>query len=153
MVSVHARLRAADAFLEAAARAADPEARDLLERLCLLFLLEQLGEHTGDLLADGHLSREQVRALPQLLDDVLRDLAPHMTDLVAAFDLPAAYLDGIPLANSGRVSLGPCLARGLRHRGRVAGGLRRPAAHGVPCGRHCPPGPWRVVAIAVFACP
>ncbi|MEU5536910.1 acyl-CoA dehydrogenase [Streptomyces sp. NPDC020362] len=105
MVSVHARLRAADAFLEAAARAADPEARDLLERLCLLFLLEQLGEHTGDLLADGHLSREQVRALPQLLDDVLRDLAPHMTDLVAAFDLPAAYLDGIPLANSGRVSL------------------------------------------------
>ncbi|WP_244184187.1 acyl-CoA dehydrogenase [Streptomyces cellostaticus] len=105
MVSVHARLRAADAFLDAAARAADPEARALLEKLCLLFLLEQIGEHTGDLMADGLLSGEQVRALPQLLDDVLRDLAPHMTDLVEAFDLPAAYLDGIPLANSGQVSL------------------------------------------------
>ncbi|MFF7754728.1 acyl-CoA dehydrogenase [Streptomyces sp. NPDC007971] len=105
MVSVHARLQAADAFLEAASRAADPGTRDLLDRLCLLFLLEQLGEHTGDLLAEGHLSREQVRALPQLLDDVLGGLAPHMTDLVEAFDLPAAYLDGIPLVNSGHVSL------------------------------------------------
>ncbi|MFJ9870370.1 acyl-CoA dehydrogenase [Streptomyces sp. NPDC101165] len=105
MVSVHARLRAADAFLDAVARAADPEARELLERLCVLFLLQQLGEHTGDLLADGHLSAEQVRALPQLLDDVLRDLAPHMTELVEGFDLPAAYLEGIPLANSGHISL------------------------------------------------
>ncbi|MFJ9817356.1 acyl-CoA dehydrogenase [Streptomyces sp. NPDC101151] len=105
MVSVHARLQAADAFLDAAARATRAGTRELLERLCRLFLLQQLGEHTGDLLADGHLSAEQVRALPQLLDDVLRDLAPHMTDLVEAFDLPAAYLDGIPLANTGCVSL------------------------------------------------
>lgn len=105
MVSVHARLRAADAFLDAAARTTDPEARALMEKLCLLFLLDQIGEHTGDLLADGHLSAEQVRALPQILDDVLRDLAPRMTDLAEAFDLPAAYLDGIPLANFGRVSL------------------------------------------------
>ncbi|MEU1403238.1 acyl-CoA dehydrogenase [Streptomyces sp. NPDC005728] len=105
MVSVHARLQAADAFLGAAAGAASSEARELLEQLCLLFLLQQIGEHTGDLLADGHLSAEQVRALPQLLDDVLRGLAPHMTDLVDAFDLPAAYLDGIPLTGSGGVSL------------------------------------------------
>ncbi|MFF7974222.1 acyl-CoA dehydrogenase [Streptomyces sp. NPDC007905] len=105
MVSVHARQRAADAFLDAAARATNPGARALLERLCMLFLLQQITEHTGDLLADGHLSADQVRALPQLLDDVLRDLAPHMTDLVEAFDLPAAYLEGIPLANSGGVSL------------------------------------------------
>ncbi|MFH8775282.1 acyl-CoA dehydrogenase [Streptomyces sp. NPDC017958] len=105
MVSVHARLRAADAFLDAVARATDPGARELLDRLCVLFLLQQIGEHTGDLLADGHLSADQVRALPQLLDDVLRDLAPHMTDLAEGFDLPAAYLEGIPLANSGHISL------------------------------------------------
>ncbi|MFE1885390.1 acyl-CoA dehydrogenase, partial [Streptomyces diastatochromogenes] len=82
-----------------------PQARELLARLCRLFLLQQLGEHTGDLLADGHLSADQVRALPQLLDELLRDLAPHMTDLIEGFDLPTAYLEGIPLANSGRVSL------------------------------------------------
>ncbi|MDO0929275.1 acyl-CoA dehydrogenase [Streptomyces sp. TG1A-8] len=105
MVSVHARLRAADAFLDAAERAAGTEARELLRALCRLFLLQQLREHSGDLLAEGHLSAEQVRGLPQLLDDVLRGLAPHMTELVDAFDLPAAYLDGIPLAGSGRVSL------------------------------------------------
>ncbi|MFD9096790.1 acyl-CoA dehydrogenase [Streptomyces collinus] len=105
MVSVHARLRAAEAFLEAAAAARRPEARALLERLCLLFLLEQVGGHTGDLLADGHLSADQVRALPGFLDDVLRDLAPRMTDLVEAFDLPAAYLDAIPLTGSGGTRL------------------------------------------------
>jgi acyl-CoA oxidase len=105
MVSVHARLQATDAFLDAAARAGDPLAGDLLERLCLLFLLQEIGPYSGDLLAHGHLSPEQVRGLPQLLDDVLHDLAPHMSDLVDAFDLPTAYLEGIPLANSGCVSL------------------------------------------------
>ncbi|MET7288041.1 acyl-CoA dehydrogenase [Streptomyces sp. NPDC005573] len=105
MVSVHAGLRAADAFLDAAGRAAEPGTRELLTRLCRLFLLQQLGPHTGDLLADGHLRAEQVRGLPQLLDDVLHGLAPHMPELVEAFDLPAAYLEGIPLANSGSVVL------------------------------------------------
>ncbi|MGW0996895.1 acyl-CoA dehydrogenase family protein [Streptomyces sp. NPDC002523] len=105
MVSVHARLRATDAFLDAAARANDPAAGELLERLCLLFLLQEIGTYTGDLLAHGHLSPEQVHGLPQLLDDVLHELAPHMNDLVDAFDLPAAYLDGVPMANSGCVSL------------------------------------------------
>lgn len=105
MVSVHAGLRAADAFLDAAGRAADPRAGELLTRLCLLFLLQEIGPYTGDLLAHGHLSAEQVCGMPQLLDDVLRDLAPHMTALTDAFDLPAAYLEGIPLANSGSVAL------------------------------------------------
>ncbi|MEU2055949.1 acyl-CoA dehydrogenase family protein [Streptomyces bungoensis] len=105
MVSAHARLRAADAFLDAAGRAGSRDAGELLERLCVLFLLEQIGEHTGDLLADGHLSADQVRALPQVRDDVLGGLAPRMTDLVEGFDLPAAYLDAIPLANPDGVSL------------------------------------------------
>lgn len=105
MVSVHARLQAADAFLAAVARARRPGAGELLERLCRLFLLAQIGEFTGDLLADGHLSGDQVRALPQLLDDLLRDLAPRMSDLVEAFDLPREYLDAIPMAGPGPASL------------------------------------------------
>ncbi|MBY8887545.1 hypothetical protein K7472_22270 [Streptomyces sp. PTM05] len=56
MVSAHTRLRAADAFLAAVARASGSKAHFLLDRLCLLFLLRELSEHTGDLLAEGHLT-------------------------------------------------------------------------------------------------
>lgn len=105
MVSVHAAVRAADAYLDAVDQAAQTEARDLLEGLCRLFLLTQLGPHTGDLLADGHLSIEQIHALPFVLDGVMAGLAPHMMTLVDSFDLPEAYLAGIPIANSGSVPL------------------------------------------------
>lgn len=105
MVSAHASLRAADAFLDAVFLAREPQARELLERLCLLFLLHQVRERTGDLLAHGHMSTEQVRALPTVLDTVTGGLAPYMTPLVDAFDLPAGYLDAVPIANSGCVPL------------------------------------------------
>ncbi|MEU9640005.1 acyl-CoA dehydrogenase [Streptomyces tendae] len=105
MVSDHASLSAADAFLDAVRSADQPQARDLLERLCLLFLLHQVERRTGDLLAHGCMSNEQVRALPAVLDSVTGSLAPHMTSLVDAFDLPAEYLDAVPIANSGSVPL------------------------------------------------
>ncbi|MFD5446018.1 acyl-CoA dehydrogenase family protein [Streptomyces tendae] len=105
MVSDHASLSAADAFLDAVRSADQPQARDLLERLCLLFLLHQVERRTGDLLAHGCMSNEQVRALPAVLDSVTGSLAPHMTSLVDAFDLPAEYLDAVPIANSGSVQL------------------------------------------------
>ncbi|MFC8920265.1 acyl-CoA dehydrogenase [Streptomyces sp. NPDC057116] len=100
MVSVHAPLQAADAFVDAIEQAVDPTARTLLEQLCRLFLLHQLTEHTGDLLADGHMTADHVRALPAALDAVTAELAPHMMTLVDAFDLPAEYLASVPVANS-----------------------------------------------------
>ncbi|WP_229882507.1 acyl-CoA dehydrogenase family protein [Streptomyces alanosinicus] len=105
MVSVHAGLRAADAFLEATERVTQPEARQLLDKLCLLFLLEQIRSHTGDLLLEAHMSADQVRELPFVIDTVVDGLAPHMETFVDAFDLPDEYLDAIPIANSGRVPL------------------------------------------------
>lgn len=99
MVSVHARLQAADAFIGAAAQAVDPTARFLLENLCLLFLLGQITEHTGDLLADGHMIADQVRGLPRTVNAVVAELAPHMMTLVDAFDIPAEKLATIPIAN------------------------------------------------------
>ncbi|MFF3911131.1 acyl-CoA dehydrogenase [Streptomyces sp. NPDC001848] len=103
MVSAHARLQAADAFIAAAGRAADPRTRDLLRSLCRLFLLRQIREHTGDLLADGHLTADQVRSLPKTLDTTVADLAPHMMTLVDAFDLPVELLSSIPIASGGTV--------------------------------------------------
>ncbi|MCX5192108.1 acyl-CoA dehydrogenase [Streptomyces sp. NPDC059837] len=98
MVSVHARLQAADAFICAVAQAMDPSVRYLLERLCLLFLLRQINEHTGDLLADGHMSGDQVRELPRTVNAVIAELAPHMMTLVDAFDIPAEILASVPIA-------------------------------------------------------
>ncbi|MEU6098346.1 acyl-CoA dehydrogenase [Streptomyces sp. NPDC047079] len=103
MVSAHACLAAADAFAAAADQAADPRSAALLRSLCRLFVLRRLREHTGDLLAEGHLTPEQVRALPKTLDTVVADLAPHMTTLVDAFDLPEELLSAIPIASGGTI--------------------------------------------------
>ncbi|MFJ8937119.1 acyl-CoA dehydrogenase [Streptomyces sp. NPDC102365] len=106
MVSAHARLRAADAFLAAIAQTADPRAGQLMRNLCRLFLLRQLGPHTGDLLAEGRLTADHVRGLPKAVDIVLGDLAPHLMTLVDAFDLPAEVLSSIPIASGGSVGGG-----------------------------------------------
>ncbi|MFJ2773220.1 acyl-CoA dehydrogenase [Streptomyces sp. NPDC087300] len=103
MVAAHAVLRAADAFLGAIADAESPEARALLTDLCRLFLLSRLGEHTGDLLADGHLAADHVRALPLTIDETTAALAPHLLPLVEAFDLPQEYLAALPMANGEHV--------------------------------------------------
>jgi acyl-CoA oxidase len=101
MVAAHADLLAADAFLAAIDRAAEPRTRELLRRLCRLFLLRRLAEHTGDLLAEGYLTAQHVRSLPEAVDTVTAALAPHMMTLVEAFDLPAEFLAGIPIAGGG----------------------------------------------------
>ncbi|MGW2864141.1 acyl-CoA dehydrogenase [Streptomyces sp. NPDC001205] len=103
MVSVHARLQAADAFIAATAQATDPSARDLLESLCRLFLLGQISEYTGDLLADGHMTCDQVRELPRTVNAVIAELAPHMMTLVDAFDVPAEMLASVPIASGGSI--------------------------------------------------
>jgi acyl-CoA oxidase len=103
MVSLHARLQAADAFAAAAKQPTDPRACRLLGSLCRLFLLRALREHTGDLLAEGHLTPDQVRALPTTLDTLIADLAPHMMTLVDAFDFPPELLSAIPIASGGSI--------------------------------------------------
>ena len=99
MVNVHAVVRAADAFVEAVENALDPTARGLLERLCRLFLMRQLEGRTGDLLAQGRLTAQHVDELPEAIDTVTGELAPHMASLVDAFDLPAEFLDALPMLN------------------------------------------------------
>ncbi|MFD0308656.1 acyl-CoA dehydrogenase [Streptomyces sp. NPDC127119] len=103
MVSAHARLRAADAFLAAIARTADARAGHLMRNLCRLFLLRQVGAHTGDLLAEGRITADHVRGLPKAVDTVVGSLAPHLMTLVDAFDLPAEVLSSIPIASGGYV--------------------------------------------------
>ncbi|MFD3539105.1 acyl-CoA dehydrogenase [Streptomyces sp. NPDC058662] len=100
MVSVHARREAADAFLAAAERAADPATRRLLRRLCCLFLLRQLRPYTGDLLAEQRLTPEHALGVHQAVEAVTAELAPHLAELADAFDLPEEFLSGVPVANA-----------------------------------------------------
>lgn len=100
MVSAHASRLAADAFLEAAGRATEPATRKLLTNLCWLFLLQQLRQHTGDLLAEQRLTVQHVLGLHETIDAVLAELAPHMMTLVDAFDLPDEFLAEAPIANA-----------------------------------------------------
>jgi acyl-CoA oxidase len=98
-VRAHIHRRAAVAFRDVVERTTDSVARSLLHRLCQLFLLGQLKEHSGDLLADGHLTAEHVRQLPTTVDTLIAGLAPYMMTLVDAFDLPPEVLADIPIAN------------------------------------------------------
>ncbi|MGW1726768.1 acyl-CoA dehydrogenase family protein [Streptomyces sp. NPDC002306] len=99
MVSAHATLQAADAFLAAIEHTEDPGTRQLLNRLCQLFLLKELIPHTGDLLAANHLTPQHLHALHTTIDTLIHQLTPHMRTLVDAFDLPGQVLADIPLLN------------------------------------------------------
>ena len=99
MVVAYALLQAADSLQLAIGRAVDATARRLLEQLHRLFLLQHLDRHTGILLAQGLMTSDHVCTLPAAIDTVVADLAPHLMTLVEAFDLPADFLDSIPLAN------------------------------------------------------
>ncbi|MFE6894372.1 acyl-CoA dehydrogenase [Streptomyces sp. NPDC057694] len=103
MVSAHARLQAADAFLAAIAITTDPTARALLEDLCRLFLLEELARHTGDLLSEGRLTPGHVRELPTNVERIIERLAPRLALLAEAFDLPEEYLKSVPIAQGQHV--------------------------------------------------
>ncbi|MFC8373868.1 MULTISPECIES: acyl-CoA dehydrogenase family protein [unclassified Streptomyces] len=108
MISAYACLQAADAFTTAAARAEDAEARQTLEDLCRLFLLQQLSAHTGLLLADDHMTAEHVRSLWSTVNDLVARLAPHTMALADAFDLPAEFLATVPIADGGRIGQEHC---------------------------------------------
>jgi acyl-CoA oxidase len=99
MVSAHATLQAADAFLNATQQTTHPPTHHLITTLCHLFLLQQLRPHTGDLLAHNHLTPTHLHQLPTLTDTLTENLAPHLTTLTDAFDLPPEYLTTIPITN------------------------------------------------------
>ncbi|MFB9902413.1 acyl-CoA dehydrogenase family protein [Allokutzneria oryzae] len=95
----YARLLATDAFLAAADESGDPAARALLRRLCTLFALDYLAAHTGDLLAEGHITADLVGSLHETVNALLEDLAPEMATLVEGFDLPVQVLEAIPITS------------------------------------------------------
>ena len=97
LVEVYTVGQAADALLAACARVSDPITRAVLEDLSALFLLRQVSARSGLLLAERALTVDQVRALPEALHTLTTRLAPHLSTLTQAFDVPEEHLSSLPM--------------------------------------------------------
>ncbi|MFF8914535.1 acyl-CoA dehydrogenase [Streptomyces sp. NPDC015032] len=85
LVDAYAHTQAAQALLDAAVQVSDPEAQRQLLLLHRLFALRRVAAHSGDLLAEGHLTSDQVRQLPDAAESAVADLAPHAMTLTSGF--------------------------------------------------------------------
>ncbi|TWP46860.1 acyl-CoA oxidase [Lentzea tibetensis] len=96
LVDAHATRLAAQSLLTAA-RGTTGTARAALDLTFRLFALQRLAPHTGVLLAEGHLTADQVRGLAAEIDAVAEQLAPHALTMVDAFAIPDDLLQA-PIA-------------------------------------------------------
>ncbi|MGW2281938.1 acyl-CoA dehydrogenase family protein [Streptomyces sp. NPDC001770] len=99
-VRAHAVRQAAEAFAEAGATLPAGPARERLAEVERLFLLRQVGQGSGELLADGRVTAEQVRSLPDLYEETVATVAAHAPALVRSFALPDELFAGRPIAGS-----------------------------------------------------
>ncbi|GHE23993.1 acyl-CoA dehydrogenase family protein [Streptomyces capillispiralis] len=97
LVDAHAHRLAGQALSAAAAEAGGAQSRSLLTDLHRLFALRRIAAHSGDLLAQGRITAEQVQHLPDAIDNVVMALEPHALTLVAGFDVPEELLEGHPV--------------------------------------------------------
>ncbi|MER8073257.1 acyl-CoA dehydrogenase [Streptomyces sp. NPDC094034] len=81
----------------------DPATRAALDDLCALYALEEAAAHDGWYLAEGLLDKDQVRAIPTLLDTLCERLAPHALELADGLDVPYDLVGG-PLVADDYVS-------------------------------------------------
>ena len=100
MTSAHAERLAGDSLLSAATRTGHAEARALLTCVHRLFALRRLARRTGDLLAEGRITADHVRALPDAVEAAMAELAPHALTLVDALAISPRWLDRHPIART-----------------------------------------------------
>ncbi|MEV6019553.1 acyl-CoA dehydrogenase, partial [Streptomyces sp. NPDC051997] len=105
MLTLHTTNHATTALLNATHNTTNPHTKTLLTHLTHLFLLHQLRPHTGDLITHHHLTPQQNNQLPTLTDTLTHTLAPHLTTLTQAFNLPTPYLNAIPITTTHRPTL------------------------------------------------
>ncbi|MFE7113747.1 acyl-CoA dehydrogenase [Streptomyces sp. NPDC057575] len=107
LVDAHAYRLAGDALLSAASKAGGAEARDLLFSMHQLFVLRRIAAQSGDLVAHGRLTADQVKQLPDAIEAVVADLAPHAMTLAAGFSVSEDVLLNHPIAAKETAGLAP----------------------------------------------
>ncbi|MES9590239.1 acyl-CoA dehydrogenase [Streptomyces sp. NPDC094045] len=97
-VEAHAQWQAAEAYAEAVTALPEGSARERLDELQRLFALDRIARGGGDLLAAGLLTADQVKELPDRVEELITAVAPHLPDLVESFALPPELLADWPIA-------------------------------------------------------
>ncbi|MFJ8865243.1 acyl-CoA dehydrogenase [Streptomyces sp. NPDC102473] len=100
-VEAFAYRQAAEAYAEARAALPEGAARDRLGELERLFATEWVARNSGDLLAAGLLSGDQVDALAETGEELIAAVAAHARELADSFALPEALLADWPIAGPG----------------------------------------------------
>jgi acyl-CoA oxidase len=81
-----------EAFVAGIEGAADPGARALLEKVCDLHALWTIEQDKAWFLEHGRLTPTRAKAVTATVNQLLRELRPHMRTLVDAFAIPDAWL-------------------------------------------------------------
>jgi acyl-CoA oxidase len=87
-----------EAFVAGIERTADPAARALLGRVCDLYALSTIEADKGWFLEHGRLTPTRAKALTAVVNQLLKELRPHLRTLVDAFAIPDAWLNCAILA-------------------------------------------------------
>ncbi|KUL35236.1 acyl-CoA dehydrogenase family protein [Actinoplanes awajinensis] len=82
-----------EAFVAGVDRAADPAAKALLNRLCDLYALITIEADKGWFLEHGRLTPARSKAVTGVINDLLKELRPHLANLVDAFAIPDEWLN------------------------------------------------------------
>ncbi|MGY1805767.1 acyl-CoA dehydrogenase [Blastococcus sp. SYSU D00669] len=80
-----------EAFVAGVDRTTDPDAKRLLDSLCDLYALWTIEQDKGWFLEHGRLTPTRAKVLTATVNALLKDVRPHMTTLVDAFAIPAAW--------------------------------------------------------------
>ncbi|HVL84419.1 MAG TPA: acyl-CoA dehydrogenase [Pseudonocardia sp.] len=81
-----------DAFAAAVEKVADPAVRELLDRVCDLHALATIEAERAWYLEHGYLTPARTRAVTRAVDELCRELRPHVRTLVDAFGIPENWL-------------------------------------------------------------
>ncbi|WP_092546073.1 acyl-CoA dehydrogenase family protein [Actinoplanes derwentensis] len=82
-----------EAFVAGIDRTTDPAARELLAKLCDLYALSTIEAGKAWFLEHGRLTPARSKAITAVINDLLRELRPHMRTLVDAFAIPEEWLN------------------------------------------------------------
>src|SRR3954469_4483974 len=80
-----------EAFVSGIDRTTDPAAKQLLETLCDLYALSTIEADKAWFLEHGRLTAFRAKLLTSTVNQLLKELRPHITTLVDAFAIPAAW--------------------------------------------------------------
>jgi acyl-CoA oxidase len=98
---VHVDRLVLEAFVRAVARCADPEAKELLERVCDLYALATIEADRAWFLEHGRLTSGRSKAVVAAVNALCAHLRPHARTLVDAFAIPEQFLAAPMLASNG----------------------------------------------------